>query len=233
MRVLVSQEQIDVGQREKGICDCLPQNLVVFLEKQGLVAVPVPNTLSSARKAFETFPGGGIVLSGGADALAPTGGTRWKSGEAAGARQRTESELLALALERGWPILGICRGMQAVNMFFGGAPPQRLEEEESGRNLHIGQHAVTLARSVRGTYACGSQVEVNSFHRLGLRPEGLAREFEVLAACTSDGIVEAFVHTSLPILGLQWHPERNGISAGLDTTLVRRLFLAAGPEVES
>ena len=49
---------------------------------------------------------------------------------------------------------------------------------------------------------------VNQFHNHTIEPEDLARDLEVLAIDSSFGNIEAFVHNHLPILGIQWHPDR-------------------------
>jgi putative glutamine amidotransferase len=60
-----------------------------------------------------------------------------------------------------------------------------------------------------------AEVEVNSFHRWGVQPGDLGRGLQPLARA-ADGVIEALQHEQLPLLAVQWHPERPGSSAVAD-----------------
>lgn len=124
--------------------------------------------------------------------------------------ERDAAELELLNLFVGWkkPILGICRGMQTINVFFGGTLVQDIpgHSQFQGIDRIHGAHAVDPsdpADFTRKLY--GSECFVNSSHhqcvdRLGT---GLC-----VSQRAPDGTVEAFYHKSLPVWGVQWHPER-------------------------
>ena len=65
--------------------------------------------------------------------------------------------------------------------------------------------------------------EVNSYHKQGVADGQVAPRLRVAAIGMVDGVVEALVHESLPILGIQWHPERPNPGAALDACVVDRL----------
>ena len=139
-------------------------------------------------------------------ALIFSGGEDWGQ---APARDTTEEALFAWAREVGVPVFGVCRGAQVINMLMGG----RLGACEE----HVAvRHPVELARPVAGSSRHG----VNSFHALGIPPDGLAPGLEALAVAP-DGTVEAFTGAGGRIAAVMWHPEREIQPAPLDLALMR------------
>ena len=102
-----------------------------------------------------------------------------------------EEKLIQSFVQRERPILGICRGMQALNIYFG------------GNLIHRTLTAGRLARLI------GRCPAVTSNHHQALRH--LGRDLQAVQVAP-DGIIEAVEHTALPILGVQWHPERQSFS---------------------
>lgn len=148
---------------------------------------------------------GALVLPGGAD-IHP----RFYGQELRGAREideaRDEYELAVFRrfLEEGKPILGICRGAQLINAALGGTLLQHIDGHGKTPDGADGTHPVrTEDGQLLRLY--GERFTVNSAHHQAVdRPgEGLRA-----VAWAEDGTVEAIRHVSLPIFGVQWHPER-------------------------
>ena len=119
-------------------------------------------------------------------------------------RDEAEFQLLQDFTAAGKPVLGVCRGLQSVNVFFGGTLIQDIPGHgvlEDGRDR---LHRVRTAPSpLPGSP--GERLTVNSAHhqaadRLG---SGLRA-----VQWTADGVVEALCHERLPVWAVQWHPER-------------------------
>lgn len=112
-------------------------------------------------------------------------------------RDAEEQELFHAFYARGKPILGICRGMQAMNVFLGGTLRQHTEGHASC--CHAIRCTDWLAEQI------GASCAVNSYHHqvIDRIADGLTA-----AAYAPDGAVEALTHVSAPLLGVQWHPER-------------------------
>ena len=117
-------------------------------------------------------------------------------------REQSDSIQISAFLASGKPILGICRGMQMLNVMLGGSLIQDLEE----RCVHHWrtEHEVAIKSGMhRKLY--GPRLMVNSIHHQAVKapaPGFLA------VAISEDGVIEAIEHMSLPIIGVQWHPER-------------------------
>lgn len=124
-------------------------------------------------------------------------------------RDAFELELLTDAHERGLPVLGICRGSQLINTFFGGTlhqdlkaadlAPTRFDSVLPRRPVQI--LAGSRLRRVLGIERC----RVNSLHNQAVDRPG--DDLEIVAR-DDDGVVQAIEHREHPFLiGVQWHPE--------------------------
>src|SRR5699024_6950086 len=117
----------------------------------------------------------------------------------------TEIELLNYSLNKGVPLLGICRGLQMLNVYFGGALKKC--------NNHISERHFILLLENNQSY------EVNSYHGQAITAETLAPDLGIVAL-SEDGLIEAVCHQEHKMLGVQWHPERENGLKFLDRTLI-------------
>jgi len=158
----------------------------------------------------------GIVFSGGGDVNPLFFGEQPIRDLHAVATERDEMELLLarLAADRQIPILGICRGIQVMNVAFGGTVLQDIYQQGDGVWVKHAQDAPRFASSHTVTVELGSmlhqiygkeELAVNSFHHQAVGR--LAPGFKVTARSV-DGVIEAMESTEhKSILGVQWHPE--------------------------
>ncbi len=189
--------------------DCLDQQWQVLFEQLGYQLVPAPNRLRNPAEWAVSQALEGLVLTGGND-LADLPG----AGNPAPERDRTEAGLLAWARDKACPVLGVCRGLQLINVWQGGALI-RVDGHVASR------HA--LAVSVDTVPGLDDGMEVNSFHGWGVPEDGLGEALEVLARAP-DGSIEALRHETLPWLGIMWHPEREHPFIDNDLRLIRTVF---------
>lgn len=127
------------------------------------------------------------------------------------ARDEYEIALVRAALERGIPVLGVCRGMQVLNVALGGS---LIPDLPSGSVAHrsaeaaptdgAADHVVTFEPGSIAAGLFGGSARTNSWHHQAIDRCGVGL---VVTGRTSDGVVESVEVPGAPILGVQWHPE--------------------------
>jgi len=181
----------------------------------------------------------GLLLSGGGDVDPGEYGRAEERVLASGVRRerdRLERGLIEEAIRRGIPLLGICRGMQMVNVALGGT--LILDLDAAGYPGHrtepgsVRRHRIHLEGTSRLAAKTGVDegVIVSSHHQSVDRPADGLR----IVARSEDGVIEALEWHDASrrprVLLVQWHPERMAEEEGALTTAVRDLFVQATRE---
>lgn len=169
-----------------------------------------------------------LILPGGGD-IHPSWFGQKRSGAIPGDPwlDRAQLSILDSFVRSGKPVLGICRGLQLINIYFGGNLIQDLPVSSghlsSEKDLH--HPAFNLPGSVLHKLY-GDSCIINSAHHQSC---GQAGHGLMIAQTAQDGVIEGLEHTEKPILGVQWHPERTGFSfcsPGIaDGEIIIRYFL--------
>jgi len=121
-------------------------------------------------------------------------------------------QALDIALRNRIPVLGICKGMQLINVGLGGTIYQNLPSANLHRYQNADQyHPSYITENSWLHLLYGNTAIVNSAHHQGLKILGTG--LRAVQYCSLDHCIEAISHRHLPIWGVQWHPER------LDETL--------------
>jgi len=178
----------------------------------------------------------GLVITGGAFDIAPQRygeEPRASCGRLNPARTDFEWSLCEAALAGRIPVLGVCGGMQLMNVVRGGTLHQDLGEvpgaarHEQPPPRDLPSHDVEIvAGSLLARLAGRQRLAVNSTHHQAVRDAGAG---VLVAARAPDGVVEAIELPDLPFaLGVQWHPERALRHDERHLALFRGLVEAAG-----
>ncbi|MGH2702694.1 MAG: gamma-glutamyl-gamma-aminobutyrate hydrolase family protein [Actinomycetota bacterium] len=176
------------------------------------------------------------VLDGAAGLLLPGGGdidptwygceTHPQTTRISHRRDQFELNLIRVALERDLPILGICHGMQLLNVYFGGTLDQHLSDDPERLNHDAGLptpkpvHGMAAEPSSKFAELAGvTAFEVNSHHHQGVARVGTGLD---PVAWSDDGVIEGFVARDYSwVVAVQWHPEAMAADA-----VQQRLFTA-------
>lgn len=189
--------------------------------------IPVTDNVEVLRQIVSQLDG--IVLTGGEDIKPDYYGDTpdEKLEEVSPARDTFDLMVLKMATDRNIPILGICRGLQLMNVAFGGTLYQDLPTQHPSAINHrqkesgtIPTHPVSIIKGSKLAEITGQEMlQVNTFHHQAIRK--LAPGFKV-TAWAPDSVVEAIeAYPVRQMLGVQFHPEI--FTAAGDTTM-RKLF---------
>ncbi len=134
-----------------------------------------------------------------------------------------ERQLLDLFVETNTPVLGVCYGMQLMNVHFGGSLHQDISAAyekafDHGGMGRLTSHEININEDSRLYPLLGSQATVSSLHHQAINK--LAPDFRV-AASAEDGIIEAIEFKNL--LGVEWHPEADATSEAVYSLLLRKI----------
>jgi putative glutamine amidotransferase len=200
----------------------LPREYANAVQRAGGIAVLLPPDVRATEDPDELLDVvDGLILAGGADVAPTTYGAESHAATVTGAAERDAFELALArrAMERDLPFLGICRGMQVMNVARGGTLLQHLPESH-GHDDHrrvIGSfegadHDVRLRDGSLAARAAGElRHRTLSHHHQGVGTVG--EGFEVTGWCELDDLPEAIELVDRQfVLGVQWHPEADETS---------------------
>lgn len=176
--------------------------------KSGALPVQIPYE-STGRDLIARLDG--LLISGGQD-VDPS---RWggpavpDSEETDPLRDEYEISLIHDALADGIPILGICRGMQILNVALGGTliadlPTKEIDHQQKGIDVEVETHTVRFLIGSTMFDIYGHEAPVNTLHHQAV--DALGSGLSVTGRAP-DGVVEAIELGSRPVVGVQWHPE--------------------------
>ena len=168
--------------------DSLSHDWSIVLQQLGFHPLLIPNTISDVSAFLDDMKVSGLILSGG-DNIGDEP-----------LRDQIEKKIIDHAVSRDIPLIGICRGMQIINSFFGGKI-RHLDNSD-----HVNKpHKVNLSSN----FSLGNNaIQVNSFHHNVIDAANLGKNLSPFAILERDNTIEGFIHNELQIFGVMWHPER-------------------------
>lgn len=173
--------------------------------------IRVPNKVKQARIDYATLRPGLVVLTGGNSCNPASFGSDATINDLAPERDEVEDFLIDACVQDRIPILGICRGFQFINIHFKGRLSYSIENHPPAK-----PH---LCKCDNREYM------INSFHNHGVKRQELSPQLNELAIASGTDIIEAYGSgMGGGILGVQWHPEREGTEPTLFAQLFGRLI---------
>ena len=169
--------------------DFLEHTWIKFFESGKHNFLIIPNSVGNLKKvlAYEKKPDL-IVLPGGNDLF--------KKDNLSKKRLKIEKQLIKYVLKKKIPMLGICRGMQLINNYFGG-----------GIEKISGHMKVTSKIFFTEPFFKLKSMQVKCFHNYCIKINSLPEELKIIATDKKNN-VEMFRHIDQKIIGVMWHPER-------------------------
>lgn len=209
----------DRGAYSKKSLSYVENDMVSYVAQKGLMPILIPDLKETELKNF-IGELDGIIFQGGDD-VCPTSyheemieNGRWPGDIY---RDKFEFKIMDFALERKLPILGICRGFQLINVYYGGTLYQDIKTQTNGPIIHRDgilydeiSHEVTFTKDgiLEKLYGTTNPFTVNSVHHQGVKK--LGTNLVVDAICEQDNLIEAFYLRNIDqqfVYCVQWHPE--------------------------
>lgn len=204
----------------------LEKDMAQYLSLENIMPILIPDLqdvetrhASSLHKFLSEM--NGFVFQGGSDIAPqtykdkPIPDGKWQGDPY---RDVYELKIMDFAIKNNKPVLGICRGFQLMNVYFGGTLYQDIETRQHNFIKHRDaeiydqlNHGIefTKGKLLDRLYKTNEKNrQVNSIHHQGIKEIG--KELEVLAHCPEDGLTEAFLWKGVEegkVIGIQWHPE--------------------------
>ena len=204
-KVIVTQREEHISEYGE-IRDSIDQKWTNFLMSIDLFPIFVSNNLDHANEILKNEDIKGVILTGG-ESLSRYSGID-------STRDKVEKILIDWAINNNVPLLGVCRGMQVVQNYFG-ISLQTISN-------HVGvRHNLEVNQGLKLSDLVAQYNDVNSFHNLGTKENG---KFFNTLAISEDGIVKALEHKTENIYGVMWHCERETPFVKEDKELFKQIF---------
>ncbi|HEY6674057.1 MAG TPA: gamma-glutamyl-gamma-aminobutyrate hydrolase family protein [Rubrobacteraceae bacterium] len=216
--ITAATEDVSYGAWDEVPAFISPASYVQAVQRAGgrpILLLPDPEDAEDPNGVLDLVDA--LILTGGAGDVNPALYGQERHPETGPIQDERDAYELALArgaVERGIPTLGICRGMEILNVVYGGSIEQHLpdmlgHEEHRHTPGTYADHEVRLAPGSLAARAAGSEsTPVKSHHHQGIKEVGSG--LEVTGWAAEDEAVEALEDPSCPfVLGVLWHPEED------------------------
>lgn len=200
--------------------DALAHDWLDLCIKINVLPVCVPNQSIDTVDFLDAMKVDAIILTGGNDiSISKKGVSCNEAANIAPERDKTEFRILDYAVKNNVPLLGVCRGMQIINIYFDGSVKKLLHPDDHIATEHLVQMYEDTTKK-----AYGESIVANSYHSFGIYSEDTGDNI-ISCGHTKDGVCEAIRHKKKQIVGIQWHPERMSTSNEKDIKFINDVLL--------
>ena len=195
--------------------DYLESNYIKFFNSFNIDPILLPNNIKDVIEFYKQNKCNKIILTGGDDIFELSSSKNNK--EEFFKRDKNERQLIAYAVDQKVPMFCICRGFQLVNLVLGGQLTKNII------NKDVRSHKVVINKGYANiTY---DKITVNSFHNHGIKNDQLSSELSAFGYSEDLKYIELYEHKDLPIIGIQWHPERENKSKKFDQIIFNKFLM--------
>tara|TARA_Y100000768_G_C23989685_1_gene691435 strand:+ start:3781 stop:4410 length:630 start_codon:yes stop_codon:yes gene_type:complete len=189
--------------------DSISHSWYDLLSRNNLIPYLLPNDSSFIDYSKNINKIDLIILTGGKNKHEYKANSRYQK------RDELEYKLIDYAINKNIPILGICRGMQTLNLYFNGSIS--LDKNKN----HVNNKHEVLINKIEDLKIC-KQFSVNSYHNYIITDKTLGQQLQPFAYCKTDNTIEGFYYKAKKIIGIAWHPERDQHS--IDSKIIQFLI---------
>ena len=182
----------NIKKHYKNYCDFVDYYWINFFEKKKINFIVLPNSKIATASILNKFKKkiDIVILQGGNDI--------YTKNKTINKRHAIEKYVIDFSIKNKLPVLGLCRGMQVLNLFFGG---KLIKVKNHMRSFH------QIKYFNKNNFLKKRVLKVNSFHNFGINKKILGTNLETIAVAP-DNTIEEFKHLKYKIYGTMWHPER-------------------------
>jgi len=185
--------------------DAISHDWIKYLQSHCINPILIPNVLDDLENFIQCLgPLDGLILTNGNDLECEGANKKHISPE----RNQTEELLIKIALRKEIKILGVCRGLQIINKYFGGSISKIDSDIHVNKNHKVKIHDASFIEKIGK-----GELDVNSYHNFGVYQQDLSKDLSSFALGPKN-IIEGLYHPHKNILAFQWHPERKLLNPG-------------------
>ena len=171
----------------KGYIDFIDHYWIKIFERKKINYSLLPNNLYLSKKILKK--NNLLILTGGNDIISNKKDSK--------IRNKIENNLIKEAIKLKIPIIGICRGAQLINLYFGGKIRKISSHMRTRHNIFLEKNNIIKI----------NKLNVNSFHNYGIAHQDLSKKLKAIGVDKQKNI-EMYELKKNKILGIMWHPER-------------------------